>query len=262
MQVSTRPPVVLIIAGNDPSGGAGLAADIQAVTALGGHPAPVITALTVQDTVNVRQVEAISPQLVIRQVETVLADMPVAAIKLGLLADAGIGRAVAQVLREHAGIPVVLDPVLAAGGGAQLAEKALIAVYLEALLPLATIVTPNTTESRRLAPNATDMQARAAVLLARGCRHVLIKGADEDTADVHNILFNQEGTQKEFTWPRLPGKYHGSGCTLAAAIAILLAKGRASFEAVEIAQQYTWETLKRGWHLGKGQAIPNRQIRP
>ncbi|MGH8282254.1 MAG: bifunctional hydroxymethylpyrimidine kinase/phosphomethylpyrimidine kinase [Gammaproteobacteria bacterium] len=262
MHDSNRPPVVLIIAGNDPSGGAGLAADIQAVTVLGAHPAPVISAITVQDTVNATRVEAIQPQLIVQQAEAVLADMQVAAIKLGLLANAGIGRAVAQLLRAHVGIPVVLDPVLIAGGGAALTEEALISVYLETLLPLAVIVTPNAYESRRLAPEGANAKSRAAALLARGCRYVLIKGADEDTADVQNILFGRDSKQKSFSWPRLIGKYHGSGCTLASAIAALLAGGHAPSEAVEIAQHYTWETLKHGWRLGKGQVIPNRQIKP
>ncbi|MGH8322131.1 MAG: bifunctional hydroxymethylpyrimidine kinase/phosphomethylpyrimidine kinase, partial [Gammaproteobacteria bacterium] len=256
MHNSTLPPVVLIIAGNDPSGGAGLAADMQAVTALGAHPAPVISAITVQDTVNATRVEAIQPQLIVQQAETVLADLPVAAIKLGLIVNSAAAQAVAQILKAHTETPVVLDPVLIAGGGAVLAEEALISVYLETLLPLAAIVTPNAYESRRLAPEGADAKSRAAALLAHGCQHVLIKGADENTADVQNILFSRDGTQKGFSWPRLPGKYHGSGCTLASAIAALLARGYAPLEAVEQAQRYTWETLKQGWRLGKGQAIP------
>lgn len=259
MNARTRPPVVLIIAGNDPCGGAGLAADLQTVTALGGHPAPVVAALTVQDTVNVWRVEAIAPELVTEQAAAVLADMPVAAIKLGLLGTADVASAVAQVLTEHPLIPVVLDPVLAAGGGAALADTALIAVYLEKLLPLATVITPNGAESRRLAPGAPDANTRARALLGRGCGYVLIKGADEATAKVENLLFGPGTVRQSYLWPRIPGRYHGSGCTLAAAIATLLACGRTPEKAVELAQRYTWETLQQGWQLGKGQSIPNRQ---
>ncbi|MDE2090449.1 MAG: hydroxymethylpyrimidine/phosphomethylpyrimidine kinase [Gammaproteobacteria bacterium] len=261
MHADIPPPVVLIIAGHDPSGGAGMVADIQTVSALGGHPAPVISAITVQDTVNVRQVETVSPQLIASQARAVLADMPVAAIKLGLVVTADAAQAIVQILKAHAEIPVVLDPVLAAGGGAQLADETMINAYLESLVPLATVITPNTAESRRLAPHASDTQSRAAALLARGCRHVLITGADEHTSDVHNSFFSQEGTQQQFSWPRLPGNYHGSGCTLAAAIATLIALGNAPLAAVELAQRYTWETLKHGWPLGKGQRVPNRQIK-
>lgn len=262
MRASLQPPVVLIIAGNDPSGGAGLAADMQAVTALGAHPAPVVTALTVQDSVNAYQVEAVAAELVRAQAETVLQDMPVAAIKLGLLANAAIGQSVATLLRKHRHIPVVLDPVLVAAGGAPLAEQALVAAYLENLLPLATVVTPNAVESRRLAPQATDAAGRAAELLARGAQHVLVKGADENTPDVSNTLFSHGSNHREFIWPRLPGNYHGSGCTLASAIAALIARGHAVPEAVEQAQAYTWKTLQQGWRLGKGQTIPNRRVMP
>lgn len=253
------PPVVLIISGNDPSGGAGLTADTQAITALGAHPAPVITALTVQDTVNAYRVESVATELVAAQAETVLKDLPVAAIKLGLLANAAIGAAVATLLRQHRGIPVVLDPVLVAAGGAALAEQPLIAVYLEQLLPLATIATPNAAESRRLAPGATNPASRAAALLARGASYALIKEADEPTAEINNILFFRDGEPREFAWPRLPGIYHGSGCTLASAIAALLAKGESVPDAVAKAQAYTWDALQQGWQLGHGQKIPNRR---
>lgn len=260
--VSASPPVVLVIAGNDPSGGAGLTADTQAVTALGAHPAPVVTSLTVQDTVNAYHVEAVATQLVVAQAETVLQDMPVAAIKLGLLGTAATGKAVAQLLRAHPGIPVVLDPVLVAAGGAALAEDALVTVYLEELLRLATVATPNAAESRRLAPQAVDAAARAAELLARGVPHVLVKGADETTPEVTNTLYSRDGGPRAFTWPRLPGDYHGSGCTLAAAIAALLAHGRGVPQAVAEAQAYTWKALQQGWRLGRGQIIPDRRIVP
>ena len=250
------------MAGNDPSGGAGLAADTQAITALGAHPAPVVTALTVQDTVNAYHVEAVATRLVLAQAETVLQDMPVAAIKLGLLGTAATGKAVARLLRGHPGIPVVLDPVLVAAGGAALAEDALVTVYLEELLRLATVATPNAAECRRLASQATDTAGRAAKLLAHGAEHVLVKGADEATPEVINTLFGRDGIHKTFTWPRLPGNYHGSGCTLASAIAAFLARGHAVPDAVEKAQAYTWETLHQGWRLGKGQMIPNRRVLP
>lgn len=256
---SAPPPAVLIIAGNDPSGGAGLTADTQAITALGAHPAPVITALTVQDTVNAYRVEAVAAELVAAQAEAVLKDLPVAAIKLGLLANAAIGKAVANLLRQHRGIPVVLDPVLVAAGGAALAEQELIAVYLEELLPLATVATPNAAESRQLAPAAADAVSRAAALLARGAAQVLIKGADEPTAEINNTLFFRNGQSREFTWPRLPGIYHGSGCTLASATAALLARGESVPDAVAKAQAYTWDALRHGWQLGHGQKIPNRR---
>jgi hydroxymethylpyrimidine/phosphomethylpyrimidine kinase len=148
MQNAPVPPVVLIIAGNDPTGGAGLTADIQAITALGAHPAPVVAAITVQDTSDVAAADAISAARVMGQARAVLADMPVKAVKLGLLGDAAVGNAVASLLREHPSLPVVVDPVLAAGGGAQLADEALLQVYRNVILPRASVATRKPAGSR------------------------------------------------------------------------------------------------------------------
>ena len=262
MQQNVAPPVVLVIAGNDPSGGAGLAADIQAISALGAHPAPVVTALTVQDPVDVYRAEAVDAALVTEQARRVLENMPVAAIKLGLLATSAVGMAVADLLARYRHLPLVVDPVLRAGGGATLAEEALTEVYRRRLFPIASLATPNAAESRRLAAAGDDLAACAAEFLASGAQHVLIKGADEDTPEVHNTLFSRDRERQDFRWPRLPGTYHGSGCTLASAVAALLACGQPLPQAVGAAQRYTWRTLRDGWQLGPGQRIPNRQPRP
>lgn len=252
-----RPPVVLVVAGNDPSGGAGLAADIQAISAAGAYPAPVVAALTVQDSRNVSRVQALDPDFVTAQAQAVLQDLPVAAIKVGLLAAAAVGRALARLLAQYPQIPVVIDPVLAASGGAPLAADGLLEVYLRELFPRAVLVTPNAAESRRLAP-AGDLAAQAKTLLLSGARYALIKGADEPTAEVHNHLFGPGGLHETSTWPRLPGQYHGSGCTLASAAAASLALGLEVPRAVSEAQRYTWNALQRGWRLGQGQHFPNR----
>ncbi len=256
----TAPPVVLIVAGNDPSGGAGVTADTQAVSALGGHPAPVITALTVQDTRNASHVEPTDPGLVVRQMAAVMDDLPVAAVKIGLLATAATGRAVADALDARPSVPVVLDPVLVAAGGARLAEDALVEVLLDRLLPRSLLVTPNAAEIRRLAPEAGDRDARARTLLATGCPWVLVKGGDEPTVDVRNTLYGPDGFQETQAWPRLPHEYHGSGCTLAAACAALLARGDAVDRAVADAERYTWAALDAGYRPSGGQYVPRRQI--
>ncbi len=261
MDTSTQPPVVLVIAGNDPSGGAGLTADIQTLTALGVHPAPVVTAVTVQDTVDARQVEPVAAELVQAQARTVLADLPVAAVKIGLLASAETGLAVAEVLAEHPRLPVILDPVLFAAGGAELAEDALLDIFHSHLLAAATLVTPNADESRRLAPAATTPAARAQALLAAGARWVLLKGGDEATADVRNYLYGPDSFIDESVWPRLAGRFHGSGCTLASAIAASVAQGEDIPRAVAQAMEWTWHTLAKSWRLGQGQSIPDRHGR-
>lgn len=258
MTIPTMPPAVMIIAGNDPSGGAGVAADIQAVSALGGHPAPVMTALTVQDTRNAYRVEPVTAELVAEQAAAVLADLDVRAIKIGLLATSGIAAAVADVLADHPSVPVVLDPVLVAAGGAALAEETLTEVLLDRLVPAATLVTPNALEIRRLGGESGDRDSRARALLRRGCRYVLAKGADEDTPGVENMLYGRDGMSESFRWRRLPHQYHGSGCTLAAAVATLIALGRPVPAAVAEAQRYTWQALKQAYRPGHGQHVPRR----
>ncbi len=264
MSTDDSPAVVMIIAGNDPSGGAGITADIQAVSALGGHPAPVVTALTVQDTRNAYRVEPAAAELVAEQARVVFADLPVRAIKIGLLATAEIAGAVADLLQQHPHVPLILDPVLVAAGGATLAEDALTAVLLDRLLSATTILTPNALEIRRLAGAARrdlgsgDRDDLAKALLDYGCRYVLAKGADEDTPGVENVLYGNDGLTEVFRWRRLPGQYHGSGCTLAAAIAALVARGRPVPAAVAEAQRYTWHALQRAYKPGTGQNVPRR----
>lgn len=238
-----------------------MAADLQTVSALGGHPAPVITALTVQDTRNAYRVSAAAADLVAEQAEAVLADLSVSAVKIGLLADAAIGTAVAELLRTRPGIPVVLDPVLVAAGGASLAEEALETVFLEQLFPIATVVTPNALELHRLGGRGGRAQM-ARRLLDTGCRWVVAKGADEDTAGVENVLYGSEGFEEVYRWRRLPGQYHGSGCTLASAIATLLARGWSVPRAVGEAQRYTFEALRHAFRPGHGQFIPRRLLQP
>jgi hydroxymethylpyrimidine/phosphomethylpyrimidine kinase len=254
------PPTVLVVAGNDPSGGAGIAADLQAITAAGAHPAPVITALTVQDTVNASAVEPATPEFVTAQMEAVFADIPVAAVKIGLLATAAIAAAVADVLARHPGLMVVLDPVLVAAGGAQLAEDALVDVILARLCPLTTLLTPNALEVRRLAPGLPDMASRAAALRHAGCEYVLAKGGDEtDTGnEVINTLYGP-GAPQVFRWPRLEGSFHGSGCTLASACAARLALGEAVPAAVARAQALTQGWLEHAFRPGRGQFVPLRR---
>lgn len=252
-------PVVLILSGNDPSGGAGMAADIQAVTALAAHPAPVLTSLTVQDTVNANSVHPVESKLVRSQAEAILADMPVAAVKIGLLANAAIADEVARLLAGTS-IPVVLDPVLVAAGGAQLATDDLRESLLQRLTGLSTLLTPNASELHSLVPGSANADEKAEKLISLGARWVLVKGADADTDDVENGLYNDAGLYERFSWPRLAGTYHGSGCTLAAATAALLARGAPVPEAVAIAQQYTWETLQQAFSPGRGQPIPNRNF--
>ena len=244
------PPIVLTFAASDPTGGAGLQADLLTLAALGCHPLSVLTGLTVQDTSGVEHLESIAADLVTRQASRVLAETRVAAFKVGVLGSAENVRAVAAIAAAHARVPLVLDPVLASGRGDPLANDAVLKALLELLVPRATVVTPNTVEAARL--------GGAKRLLELGCRYVLVTGTHEPGAEVSNKLYDSGGLVREDRWQRLPGSYHGSGCTLASAIAAQLAKGRDVPEAARAAQKFTWQALAAGFRSGAGQSLPNR----
>lgn len=253
-----HPNIVLVFAGNDPSGGAGIMADIEAIASMGCQAAPVITALTVQDTQNVLRLEPVDAMVVIEQARAVLEDMPVAAIKLGLLATLENIEAIHTLLKDYPNIPVVMDPILRAGGGSRLSSDEMQTAMRELLFPLVTILTPNSEEARALAHEADTLDACAQELLSDGCDLVLITGTHESTTTVDNRLYGNRRHLDTFSWERLPHSYHGSGCTLASAIAGLLAQGLEPFTAIHEAQEYTWEALNSGYRIGMGQHHPNR----
>lgn len=262
------PPLVLTFSAADPSGGAGLQADVLTISALGCHPLSVATAITVQDTVGVAGIMAVPADWVARQARRVLADMSVAAFKIGLLGSVENIAPIAQIIAEYPGVPLVLDPILASGRGDELADQKMIAGLRERLLPLTTVLTPNTLEARRL--SVGDEEDPAVVLplaecarrlLHFGCRYVLLTGTHASSEQVVNRLYEQRsGLLRQDVWPRLPGEYHGSGCTLAAAVAACLATGMPVGEAVRAAQEYTWQSLAAGFRPGAGQYIPDRNF--
>ena len=256
----SSPPIVLAFAASDPTGGAGLQADLLTLASLGCHPLSVLTAITVQDTRGVDGLLALDTDWVERQARRVLEDMPVAAFKLGVLGSAANARVIAAILAEYPGTPVVLDPVLASGRGDALADAQTLAVLRSALLPRTTVLTPNSLEARRLAGAApdADLAGCARGLVSDGCRYVLVTGAHETGTQVVNTLYDVRGVVREDRWRRLPASYHGSGCTLASAIAAQLAKGLEIEKAVQEAQRHTWQALVAGFKPGKGQHLPDR----
>lgn len=261
-------PVVLCLSGHDPGGGAGLQADIEAVASMGCHGATVVTCLTVQDTVDVKRVEPVDSLLVVEQARAVLEDIPVAAIKIGLLGSVENVEVIHTILQDYPQLPVVLDPVLGSGAGTELADEELIDAMHELLIPACTVLTPNTLELERLVQGADTMDARAHELLDAGAEFVLVTGTHHHDLELHddryganpviNVLYGNNRRLDSFSWQRLPHSYHGSGCTLASALAGLLAQGVAPMGAVHEAQHYTWEALSRGYRLGMGQYLPNR----
>jgi hydroxymethylpyrimidine/phosphomethylpyrimidine kinase len=255
--MSSPPPIVLTFAGSDPTGGAGLQADVLTLASMGCHPLSVVTALTVQDTRGVASFDPVDAKRVRMQAERLLADMQVAAFKLGMLGSAENVEVVAALLADYAEVPVVLDPVLASGRGDSLASEETLAALRELIVPQSTVVTPNSIEARRLS-NTDSLEQAAQRLLQRGAEYVLITGTHEPGAEVVNTLYDSGGVVRTDRWTRLPGSYHGSGCTLASAIAAALANGLAVPEAVRDAQEYTWQALASGFRPGAGQCIPDR----
>ena len=250
-------PVVLVLAGHDPSGGAGIQADIETITRNDCHAATVITCMTTQNTAEFRQITQVNSDNFNQQVEMVLADIPVNACKIGLVTDTSVISVIEKTLIALMDIPVVLDPVISSGTGVKIVTNDVCSTILNILLPFITVITPNSNEARTLT-GIDDLDGAANDLLLRGCRAVLITGTHEQTTRVINTLYLQNEKPEKTEWERLPGSYHGSGCTLSSCIAAQLALGKTIREAVAMAQKYTWQTLKYGRMLGKGQIYPDR----
>ncbi len=260
------PPIVLTIAASDPSGGAGIQADLMAIASFGCHPLSAITALTVQDSAGIENIMSIDADWLEDQARTILEDMPVNVFKIGLLGSVENIAVVAEILADYPDIPVVLDPVLASGRGDELSDEDMISAMRELLLPQTTILTPNSLEARRLCQDEEEegttthlpLDECARRLLGYGCEYVLLTGTHENTPNVVNDLYHLNGRLRSDTWERLPGSYHGSGCTLASSVAACLAQRLSVDEAIRQAQDYTWRTLASGFRPGMGQFIPNR----
>jgi hydroxymethylpyrimidine/phosphomethylpyrimidine kinase len=255
------PPLVLTFAASDPSGGAGLQADVLTIASMGCHPLSVVTAITVQDTRGVEGIQALDAEWVADQARCLLEDMPVDAFKIGVLGSVESIAVIAEIVADYPDVPLVFDPVLASGRGDEFATEEMTEAIRELLLPHTTILTPNSLEARRLADGEDDdtsLAVCAGRLLEMGAEHVLITGTHEASPDVVNTLYGKGGVVRSDTWARLPGSYHGSGCTLASAIAAMLASGLEIPDAVREAQDYVWHALQKAYRPGMGQFLPDR----
>jgi len=260
----------MTFAATDPSGGAGLQADILALASIGCHPLSVVTGVTVQDTVGVESVMALDADWINDQARTILEDVQVAAFKLGLLGSVENVAVIAEIMADYPDVPLLIDPILTSGRGDDLTNEEMQAAMCELLFPQATLITPNSLEARRLAfydesdeIKHSSLDECAQRLLTMGTEYVLITGTHERSTDVVNSLYGgnnmgESGLIKAYHWERLSGSYHGSGCTLTSAIAACLAHGLSMEEAIQEAQEYTWQTLKNAFRPGMGQFIPDR----
>ncbi len=248
---------VLSIAGSDPSGGAGIQADIKAISANGAYAMAAITALTAQNTQGVSGVHLVPPAFVGDQIEAVFADIRVDAIKVGMIATAEIAEAVAGALRKHPAVPVVLDPVMIAKGGAPLLADDAIATVREALLPFATLLTPNLPEAAHLlglpmAETRDDMVAQARALRVLGPGAVLLKGGHLEGDESPDVLITDDG-EHWYEAPRTATKNtHGTGCTLSAALAAQIARGLPLRDAVTSAKAYVAGAIAQADELSVG----------
>ncbi|HYD80652.1 MAG TPA: hydroxymethylpyrimidine/phosphomethylpyrimidine kinase [Paucimonas sp.] len=255
-------PSVLVFSGSDPSGGAGMQADVAAITSLGAHPLSVITALTVQDNDRVHAVHPVPDALLARQAQALLDKIDVAAVKIGIVGNRANAEAIAELLKavkvRRPDLSVVFDPVLASGRGDALAvENAVDAI--DPLFAVATLVTPNLPEALALCKGESRLEAQAEYLLRR-CPNVLLKGGHGSDRDKVTNRWFGAAAARSWTWPRLPGAFHGTGCTLASAVAALLAKGYSMVDAIDFAQGYCHQAIESSYAIADGQRIPNRSL--
>jgi hydroxymethylpyrimidine/phosphomethylpyrimidine kinase len=246
-------PCVLVFAGLDPSGGAGIQADIEAIGANGAHALPIVTALTVQDNERVYEVAPVDSALLVSQAAVLIERMPIRAVKIGIPGSCSNAEAIAAIVSQlravQPDLPVVLDPVLASGRGDALARGNALAT-LAPLLKLATLLVPN-------GPEAAALGIDVDVPDTLSCPHVLVTGGHADGTEVINRWSSQLGG-REWRWPRLPGEFHGSGCTLASSIAARLALGAPMAQALDDGQRYCHDVLARAYAIAPGQLIPGR----
>ena len=254
----TAKPNVMCFSGLDSTGGAGIQADIETLFSSGCHCLPVITANTVQNTHNASNITPTDPTLIVQQARAVLEDIPVQCFKIGLPGSVANIEVLHTLLRDYPDTPLILDPVIRAGGGYEFGSSEIVDAMRALLLPLTTVLTPNTEEIMQLAPTADSPDACANEILETGCQHVLLTGSHAVTKEVINKFFSSHEETSLFTWPRLEHSYHGSGCTLAASLAGYIAHGLSLNDAVQQAQRFTWEALSHGSRIGFGQHIPNR----
>lgn len=253
---SLNKPVVLVLAGHDPSGGAGIQADIETLAAHGCIATSVITSLTAQNTQSLISHLPQAAEDFLTQGKLVLEDIKIDACKIGAMGSQELIHAIHELITDET-FPVILDPVLQSTTGYNFSNDEMCSLISKLLLPFTTVITPNRSEALQLTGTLTP-QAAAEKFHEIGCKNILITDAEASETKIINHLYQEDGQTQTFTYDRLPGTFHGSGCTLASAISANLAKNIELTTAVEQAQKFTWNSLKHGLKLGKGQIHPNR----
>lgn len=255
---ATRVPAALTIAGSDPSGGAGIQADLKTFTVLGVYGASVLTALTAQSTRGVAGILAVPPAFVTLQIATLADDLDIRATKTGMLNDRATVLAVAEAVRRHRLAPLVADPVMVATSGDMLLEPAAVEAVRSELVPLADVLTPNLAEAARLLDRAVaateaEMEAQARALLELGCKTVVLKGGHGEGAEAVDILVQRGGAAVRLSLPRISTRNtHGTGCTFGAALTAYLVRGETVESATRLAKAFVHNALQAGARLAVG----------
>ncbi len=254
--INPKKPIVLVISGHDPTGGAGIQADIESIASIGCHPASVITSLTAQNTKEISEIVPQNPDTFQKQIQLILEDMAIDACKIGVVGDTGLIDVICTELSDK-NIPIVLDPIIRSGSDYILANEDVCQKITEMLVPISTLITPNSIEARILT-KTDDLNTAAEKLLLFGCKYVLITGTHEDTKLVINTLYSINDPPISFEFERLPNDYHGSGCTLSSSIAAYLALGIDVNQAVDSSLRFTWACLYNAMQIKSGKKIPDR----
>ncbi|MEM8844427.1 MAG: hydroxymethylpyrimidine/phosphomethylpyrimidine kinase [Pseudomonadota bacterium] len=258
MQVPNHRPCVLCIGGLDPSGGAGVQADIEAIAQCGGHALPIISCLTVQNSSAALSVKSINTKIIKQQAEALFTDIKISAVKIGVTPSEDMVETISDIISQLPEIPIVLDPVISASHGIKFANQSVLDAINELLLPKLTVITPNHSELNQIITKDECITSKAQSLCKLGPQYVFLTGVDEHSDHVINYLVDSEKVLEEYHWPRLPHSYHGSGCTVSSALTCFLAHGLEIVDATDKAQSYTMQALELADRPGQGQSIPKR----
>lgn len=249
-------PVVMTFADHDPSGAAGIQADVETLFSMGCHCSSIATAITAQDTYEYHDSIATDPVMMTEQARTILEDMLVSVFKVGQVGSIETLQAIYTILRDYPETPVIYQPSLPLQS--TLFTHHLLTHIRNLLLPLSSIITINMQEANFLAPQADTIEACVNEILDAGPEYVLVTGIGKEIKTIKNALYTESGLQKSWEWERLPHAYQGSGSTLSASIAAHIAHGFDPVTSIEKAQNYTWHALKNARRLGMGNYVPNR----
>ncbi len=257
-QYDDQTPVIISLSSHDPTGSSGIQADIETAASLGCHCTPIITAICANDTQSLKDIMATETGFLIAQTRAILEDMPVKAIKIGMLATVENVEAIHAILCDYPDIPVILDPVIAEFNNELFNTPGIIRATQALLLPRTTIATPDSVEAQQFAKQADTVDACAHEILETGCDYVLLTGSVRTSEHYGNTLYTDRRIIRHYDWPRLKMISHGAGATLSASIAAYIAHGIRLEEAVKQAQQFTWDALSASRRLGMGREVPNR----